>query len=196
MLSSPRAEEDRPPDLPLSARPGRPVCPHPRRPRCLMPRPERDLRSGSRATSGRPANNRPLYGELLGTTRGKVPRWSRPGTRQAKQVKGRSWPPAIPEIPSRARPVSVDLLDPADCRAKLSELRGATHVFYCAFQPGRPGPGIMGPTSPCWRTRLTRSRRRHPASTLTDANQSRERPCGASRPPESLVASTNQANCA
>jgi nucleoside-diphosphate-sugar epimerase len=41
----------------------------------------------------------------------------------------------LPDFPTRARPVSVDLLDPADCRAKLSDLREATHVFYCAFQP-------------------------------------------------------------
>ena len=41
----------------------------------------------------------------------------------------------LPDFPSRARAISVDLLDPADCRAKLSALRDATHVFYCAFQP-------------------------------------------------------------
>jgi nucleoside-diphosphate-sugar epimerase len=29
--------------------------------------------------------------------------------------------------------VAVDLLDPADCRARLGVLRDVTHVFYCAF---------------------------------------------------------------
>ena len=32
------------------------------------------------------------------------------------------------------RHVSVDLLDPDDCRKKLKELTGVTHVFYAAFQ--------------------------------------------------------------
>src|SRR5215210_6714593 len=39
-----------------------------------------------------------------------------------------------PDFPTRMRPVAVDLLDPADCPAKLAEVTGATHVFYCAFQ--------------------------------------------------------------
>ena len=41
----------------------------------------------------------------------------------------------LPDFDTRARAVSVDLLDPADCRDKLSGLEEATHVFYCAFQP-------------------------------------------------------------
>src|SRR5713226_1858302 len=36
----------------------------------------------------------------------------------------------------RIRHISVDLLDPADARAKLSGLSGTTHVFYAAFQAG------------------------------------------------------------
>src|ERR1700694_5648663 len=36
----------------------------------------------------------------------------------------------------RIRHISVDLLDPADARAKLSGLSNATHVFYAAFQAG------------------------------------------------------------
>ena len=32
------------------------------------------------------------------------------------------------------RAIAVDLLDEADCGAKLGDLTGATHVFYCAFQ--------------------------------------------------------------
>ncbi len=39
-----------------------------------------------------------------------------------------------PDFPTRARSISVDLLDPADCRAKLTGLEDTTHVFYCAFQ--------------------------------------------------------------
>jgi len=35
----------------------------------------------------------------------------------------------------RVRYVAVDLLDPAAASASSGELRGATHVFYCAFQP-------------------------------------------------------------
>jgi nucleoside-diphosphate-sugar epimerase len=34
----------------------------------------------------------------------------------------------------RVRQVSVDLLDPADCRAELADLREVTHVFYAAYQ--------------------------------------------------------------
>ena len=34
----------------------------------------------------------------------------------------------------RVRYASVDLLDPAAVRAKLGGMKGATHVFYCAFQ--------------------------------------------------------------
>jgi nucleoside-diphosphate-sugar epimerase len=36
----------------------------------------------------------------------------------------------------RVRHLSVDLLDTADAKAKLSGLRDATHVFFAAFQPG------------------------------------------------------------
>ncbi len=39
-----------------------------------------------------------------------------------------------PDFPTRMRAIAVDLLDEADCRAKLGDLTGATHVFYCAFQ--------------------------------------------------------------
>jgi nucleoside-diphosphate-sugar epimerase len=34
----------------------------------------------------------------------------------------------------RVRHVRVDLLDPADCRGKLADLRDVTHVFYAAYQ--------------------------------------------------------------
>ncbi|MGH3621197.1 MAG: SDR family oxidoreductase [Sciscionella sp.] len=34
----------------------------------------------------------------------------------------------------KVRQVSVDLLDEQDCRAKLGELAGVTHIFYAAFQ--------------------------------------------------------------
>ena len=40
-----------------------------------------------------------------------------------------------PDFPTRARAIPVDLLDPDDCGSKLEELREATHLFYCAFQP-------------------------------------------------------------
>src|SRR5215213_2073867 len=40
-----------------------------------------------------------------------------------------------PDFPTRMRAIAVDLVDPADCGAKLGDLTGATHVFYCAFQP-------------------------------------------------------------
>ncbi len=39
-----------------------------------------------------------------------------------------------PDIEGRYEHIAVDLLDPADCRAKLGDLIGATHVFYSAFQ--------------------------------------------------------------
>lgn len=39
-----------------------------------------------------------------------------------------------PDFPTRARFISVDLLDRADAERKLAELAGITHVFYAAFQ--------------------------------------------------------------
>jgi len=39
-----------------------------------------------------------------------------------------------PDFETRARYISVDLLDRADAQAKLGALAGATHVFYCAYQ--------------------------------------------------------------
>ncbi|MEO8718830.1 MAG: SDR family oxidoreductase [Burkholderiales bacterium] len=36
----------------------------------------------------------------------------------------------------RVRHISVDLLDPADARARLGGLTDVTHVFFAAFQPG------------------------------------------------------------
>lgn len=38
----------------------------------------------------------------------------------------------------RVRYIPVDLLDPADCRAKLGGLSAVTHIFYAAYQD-RPG---------------------------------------------------------
>src|ERR1700712_4198322 len=38
------------------------------------------------------------------------------------------------EPAERVRHVAVDLLDPADARAKLGDLAGVTHVFYAAYQ--------------------------------------------------------------
>jgi nucleoside-diphosphate-sugar epimerase len=38
-----------------------------------------------------------------------------------------------PEFVTKAQFVSVDLADAADCRAKLSALRGVTHIVYCAL---------------------------------------------------------------
>jgi nucleoside-diphosphate-sugar epimerase len=38
-----------------------------------------------------------------------------------------------PDVPGRHRHLPVDLLDPADCRAKLGAFHDVTHVFYCAF---------------------------------------------------------------
>src|SRR5215207_7086767 len=39
-----------------------------------------------------------------------------------------------PDFPTRMRAIAVDLLDEADCGAKLGDLTDVTHVFYCAFQ--------------------------------------------------------------
>src|SRR5215208_8477597 len=64
-----------------------------------------------------------------------------------------------PDFPTRMRAIAVDLLDEADCGAKLGDLTDVTHVFYCAFQARRPGPSTTPRTSPCWRTPSRRSRR-------------------------------------
>jgi nucleoside-diphosphate-sugar epimerase len=52
-----------------------------------------------------------------------------------------------PAAPAGYAAVTVDLLDPQDCAAKLGALREVTHVFYCAYQerPGRAeevGPNL------------------------------------------------------
>jgi nucleoside-diphosphate-sugar epimerase len=39
-----------------------------------------------------------------------------------------------PDFPTKARFISVDLLDRADADAKLAGLTDATHLFYCGFQ--------------------------------------------------------------
>jgi len=38
------------------------------------------------------------------------------------------------EAKGRVRYISVDLLDPDDCRERLSDLREVTHIFYAAYQ--------------------------------------------------------------
>lgn len=38
------------------------------------------------------------------------------------------------EAAGRVRHIAVDLLDAADCRSKLGELRQVTHIFYAAYQ--------------------------------------------------------------
>lgn len=47
-----------------------------------------------------------------------------------------------PDFATRARAISVDLLDPADCRAKLTGLEDATHAFHCAFQARPTWAGV------------------------------------------------------
>ena len=48
------------------------------------------------------------------------------------------------DFPSKAHFISVDVRDPADCRAKLSELRGVTHVVYAAlFEKRNLGQGWL-----------------------------------------------------
>ena len=39
-----------------------------------------------------------------------------------------------PDHATASQYISVDLLDAADCKAKLASLRDVTHIFYCAFQ--------------------------------------------------------------
>jgi nucleoside-diphosphate-sugar epimerase len=50
-----------------------------------------------------------------------------------------------PDFPTRARFLSVDLLDRADAEAKLSALEDVTHVFYAAFQPAPTWAGHDAP---------------------------------------------------
>jgi nucleoside-diphosphate-sugar epimerase len=45
-----------------------------------------------------------------------------------------------PRIPGDYRHIAVDLLDPADCRAKLGPLTNVSHLFYLAITE-RPDPG-------------------------------------------------------
>ena len=50
-----------------------------------------------------------------------------------------------PDFPTRARFISVDLRDAADCRVKLGGLTRATHVFYTAYAPGRSPADEVAP---------------------------------------------------
>src|SRR5258707_8365926 len=45
-----------------------------------------------------------------------------------------------PRIPGDYRHIAVDLLNPADCRAKLASLTNISHLFYLAITE-RPDPG-------------------------------------------------------
>src|SRR5260370_32786332 len=45
-----------------------------------------------------------------------------------------------PQIPGDYRHIAVDLLDPADCRAKLAPLTNISHLFYLAITE-RADPG-------------------------------------------------------
>ena len=38
-----------------------------------------------------------------------------------------------PDIPGNYVHIAADLTDPADCKAKLSQFSGVTHVFYAAY---------------------------------------------------------------
>ena len=51
-----------------------------------------------------------------------------------------------PDFPTRARFLSVDLTDPADCRAKLAPLRGVTRIVYAALfeKPGLTAGWLEG----------------------------------------------------
>lgn len=49
-----------------------------------------------------------------------------------------------PDFETRARFVSVDLLDEADARAKLSILDGVTHFFYCGLSGGVEAENVEG----------------------------------------------------
>lgn len=50
-----------------------------------------------------------------------------------------------PDFPTRARFLSVDLLDRADALAKLGSLADVTHLFYAAFQQAPTWAGHDGP---------------------------------------------------
>ena len=50
-----------------------------------------------------------------------------------------------PDFSTRARFVSVDLLDSADCAAKLGEFSRATHVFYSAYAPRKTAAEEVAP---------------------------------------------------
>ncbi|MGE0254450.1 MAG: SDR family oxidoreductase [Alphaproteobacteria bacterium] len=51
----------------------------------------------------------------------------------------------VPDFPTRARTVAVDLLDASDCRAKLAGLSAVTHVFYNAYAPQGSPAAEVGP---------------------------------------------------
>lgn len=50
-----------------------------------------------------------------------------------------------PSLSGRAQSVAVDLMDPKDCRAKLSALSRVTHVFYAALQEARDRAAEVAP---------------------------------------------------
>lgn len=50
-----------------------------------------------------------------------------------------------PDFQTRARFVAIDLLDSADCAAKLAEFGRVTHVFYSAYAPRRTAAEEVAP---------------------------------------------------
>ena len=51
----------------------------------------------------------------------------------------------VPDFPTRARTVAVDLLDTADCTATFGKLSEVTHVFYNAYAPQGSPSAEVGP---------------------------------------------------
>src|SRR5258708_35007079 len=72
-----------------------------------------------------------------------------------------------PRIPGDYRHIAADLLDPADCRAKLGPLTNISHLFYLAITE-RPDPGeTISANANMFFNLVKRSRLLHPCSSMS-----------------------------
>jgi len=61
------------------------------------------------------------------------------------KIVGLSRRPPDSDLATKAKFISVDLLDPNDCREKLKELSDTTHIFYAAYQERKTWAELVAP---------------------------------------------------
>src|SRR5258707_2477308 len=72
-----------------------------------------------------------------------------------------------PRIPGDYRYIAVDLLDPADCQAKLGPLMNISHLFYLAITERTDPDETMSANATCSSTSSKPSRLLHLCSSMS-----------------------------